>query len=861
MFPGFAVAYDLHIAEQRNIVETIKFGNLVKKEGAYSSWYSGPRASVGEWPEYKTVLGSRLPESGVEGIDESTTRILSRCANPKEPGDRRKGIVIGHVQSGKTANYAGLIAKAVDEGYRIVVVLAGMYTNLRAQTQLRLENDLKINDASERPGVAWSLLTGRGTDIAPKNNVGYMSSSGSVAIMIVKKHETRLASVARFLHDIPDETLQNRAVLIIDDESDQATPNTRSDRALVSTINQRVRDIWAEVLTGTYVAYTATPFANIFIDPNDDQDLYPDDFAMVLPKPDDYMGADSFFDVTQDAARDDDEAIYSLSRVVPQEEAEKLVPKGKDLAKFDPEVTNSLNDAIRWFIIATAIRQIRISKPSHSSMLLHTSHRVIAHQLLKDIVANFAQGLALDRVDEEKAFRSAFENEIDRAAEQRGNEFQPPWSEIWRQVLEIVGRLTVKIDNGESDDRLVYPDGDPQFVIAIGGGTLSRGLTLEGLVVSYFLRSSNTYDTLLQMGRWFGFRPHYRDLARVWVGPGMLDDYAHLARVEREIRAEVAALEAEGKSPRELAIRVRNHPGRLQITATGKMSNTMIVKAGLGGSRRQTVYLDRSESGAANSQEAARKLVRNLTDRGLTALTQSPKSRGGRSSQLLSGVTNAEFVSFLRNYWVAASDPWLQASAMQEWLDEHGSNVLWNLVLISGSNRLGTFQYAPNVEVGLVSRAPLKEEYWTPDNLPATPPLGSDVINIRALMSSTDSVVDLQILADHGVLADPENSLSGVDTNDVATVRRLRRSLAPQTGVIVLYAISKESTPRAGSHTRRNLDGREDLIGLGVIFPHAENEEDGEFVAVDIQPTLNDDEEEATVFPDNEGDFVSPESK
>lgn len=465
MFPGFGIAYDIYLQDQRNIIETIQIGNLVKKDGGYSSWYSGPRAAVGEWPAYRETLKSRLPDSAVRAIDDSTTRILSHCANPKEPGARRKGLVIGYVQSGKTANYAGLIAKAVDAGYRIVIVLAGMYTNLRAQTQLRLETDLNVNDAKEKAGVAWWLMTGKDTDIGPKNTVGMMASTSNVAIMIVKKHESRLANVARFLQDIPDETLRNRAVLIIDDESDQATPNTKSDQDLVSTINRRVRDIWKEVPTGTYVAYTATPFANIFIDPSEEEDLYPDDFAMVLPKPDDYMGADSFFDVNQDADHAEDEDIYSLSHLVSQDDADVLVPHGKDIESFEPAITDSLSDAIRWFILATAVRQLRTGKVAHSSMLLHTSHRVRAHQLLKDAVAGFTEGMALNRDDEEEEFRSVFDQEIDRAAHLRAAEEAHTWAEVWEKTKEIIGHVTIKIDNGQSDDRLTYPDDEPQLVI------------------------------------------------------------------------------------------------------------------------------------------------------------------------------------------------------------------------------------------------------------------------------------------------------------------------------------------------------------------------------------------------------------
>lgn len=853
--PGFGVAYDAHLASRRNVIETISFGNMVKNDGGHTAWYSGAPSTTGEWPSYEELLQERLPDVAVRDIDESTDRILSRCANPKEPGMRRKGIVIGYVQSGKTANYAGLIAKAVDVGYRIVIVLAGMHTNLRAQTQLRLMTDLKLNDATDkRGGLAWSLLTGKDTDIGDKPSVGFMRNTNNVAIMVVKKHEKRLANVAKFLREIPDDTLRNRAVLILDDESDQATPNTLADREFVSTINQRVRDIWKEVPTGTYVAYTATPFANIFIDPSDEDDMYPEDFAMVLPKPTGYMGADSFFNVTQTADSDEDQAIDALSQVVPKHEAECLVPKARAIESFEPEITPSLDDAIRWFILATAIRQLRTGKAAHSSMLLHTSHLVRAHEALKDVVARFTSDIALNRLNEEDAFRTVFEQEIDRASSLRGGATVPSWTELWERVNEIIGRLTVKIDNGQSHDRLSYPDESPQFVIAIGGGTLSRGLTLEGLVVSYFLRSSNAYDTLLQMGRWFGFRPQYQDLVRVWVGPGLLEDYAHLASVEREIRAEVADLEIQGKTPRELAIRVRSHPGRLQITSPGKMSNTMVVHAGLGGTRRQTVYLDRSVAGAQQAQRAARSLVeRNLQQEVVSA--DSYVKRRNRPSRLFTNVSNEDLVQFLKEYWVASADPWLQPDAMQTWIDQHGHGVQWNLVLVSGPSS-DSFEFAPGTAVGLVSRAPLEEKYWSPTNLPEAPPEGSDIVNIRALMSGADSLTDLKLFAKAGQLDDPTGLLDSADTNQLTSVRAVRRLLAPKTGVILLYPVNKDSHPLSKSKTRRDMASEEHLIGLGILYPHAENEVQGEYLAAAVRPPLSDDDISEGQPEDSEGDHV-----
>lgn len=863
IFSGFIKAYEDYEEDSRNATERIKIGHLIRTDGGLASWYSSPKQTIGEWPSYRKRLETKgLPPEAIKAIDDSTNRILTHCANPKATGDRRKGLVVGYVQSGKTANYTGLIAKAVDAGYRIVIVLAGLYTNLRAQTQIRLQQDIGTAEVRENRGLAWIPLTSASADIASEVSPGFVSSPGNVAVMVVKKHEKRLANVAKFLRSIPDETLRSRGVLIIDDESDQATPNTQAAKDLVSTINQRVKSIWEAVPSGSYVAYTATPFANVFIDPDDAGDLYPDDFAMVLPKPDGYMGSDDFFDVYQDAGGADDEAIHQLAHEVNEAEASVLTPKGRDLSLFAPITTDSLEKAIRWFILATAVREIRIGEPKHSSMLVHTSQRIHVHSRTKDVIADFIKDVALSVFEQEASFRSVFEDEIDRAAALRLGEICPDWNSVWEKTQEVLARVTVKIDNGASDDRLVYSDSEIETVIAVGGGTLSRGLTLEGLVVSYFLRSSNAYDTLLQMGRWFGFRPKYRDLVRVWMGPGLLDDYAHLARVENELRDEVALMAQENKTPRDFAVKVRSHPGRLEITSPGKMGSAILVRAGLGGTRRQTIYLDRSTRGIRAGQEAARSLVEDALAQNSSKLLRNGKSKHGHSSVLLRGLANADVVNFLGSYWVSPAERWLQPDAMEDWLRRHGQNTSWNLVLVSGpSGGSEGFSYAENMTVGLSSRPPMASKYWTSDRLGSDLPVGSDIVNIRALMSGDDYILDLKILADEGLLSDDQCAeIARIPRDDINLMKSARSRINPDEGVVILYAIDGDSRPKKNSKTRTSMDADGTLIGLGVVFPNAEAEDPGDYWAVPIEEPTNDEELEELSHQDHEDDFVAMET-
>uniref|UniRef100_UPI004049E0B7 Z1 domain-containing protein n=1 Tax=Brachybacterium sp. GPGPB12 TaxID=3023517 RepID=UPI004049E0B7 len=289
-----------------------------------------------------------------------------------------------------------------------------------------------------------------------------------------------------------------------------------------------------------------------------------------LPKPDSYMGSELFFDVDQTVDSGEDEVIHQLAHEVPEHEAQIFTPRPKKIDEFSPEMTPTLAAAIRWFILATAIRELRTSKSRDSSMLVHTSQLVRVHQQTKEVISGFISDVALDIDDQEAEFRSVYEAEKDRAVSLRGSEEMPGWAALWPAAKKVLEGVVVKIDNGASDDRLVYDPDSTQTVIAVGGGTLSRGLTLEGLVVSYFLRSSNTYDTLLQMGRWFGFRPGYADLVRVWMGPGSLDEYAHLATVEKRLRDEVAEMEKEGRTPGSSRSRSRAIPGASRSPARGR---------------------------------------------------------------------------------------------------------------------------------------------------------------------------------------------------------------------------------------------------------------------------------------------------
>lgn len=342
-------------------------------------WYQGV-PDGGVWEALRErMLGSGLADA-IGQIDVSTEEIVASMAEPYVDNDRRCGLVIGNVQSGKTANYSAVIAKALDSRYKFVIVLSGIHNNLRKQTQKRLERDLGVLSDSQD----WYRLTNADGDFgrAHAGNATAIVAKHNRVLAVVKKNSSRLRNVLSFLRNLDSQTKKNTPFLIIDDESDQATPDSSAGVDDDPTaINRLMRELWAEVRNGTYIGYTATPFANVFMNPNSSErdgleELYPSDFVKAMPTPSDYFGAERIFGSTMRPERGNDPSSPDVVRMIPNDEVRLISPRGKNAGHAEPPVTNSLETAIRWFIVASAVRRVREQHGEHSTMLIHTTHRV-----------------------------------------------------------------------------------------------------------------------------------------------------------------------------------------------------------------------------------------------------------------------------------------------------------------------------------------------------------------------------------------------------------------------------------------------------------------------------------------------------
>jgi hypothetical protein len=576
-------------------------------------WYAGPDYSADRfWPALRTILLEDLDPGDVDSIDRASTKIVSRLPCPGDAKTSGRGLVLGFVQSGKTANFTAVVAKATDAGYRLVIVLSGVTNVLRRQTQRRLNREL----VDPTPAM-WIPLTSDEGDfrVGKVTPAASQLTTGQPLLVVIKKNSRVLKRLLKWLDAAPVAIRTACPTIVIDDEADQASVNTGSGDTDRPAVNRAILDLLGLMPRVAYVGYTATPFANVFIDPTIPHDLYPRDFIIDLPRPDGYFGAERIFGRDRLRQDEDDEAVDGLDvlRRVPDTEVEFVKPQGRATEGFEPQLPPSLLDAIDYFVVASAIRQTRGQGDKHSSMLIHTTLASRIHVKTKPLVAkHLAMRLdAIRAADRETIERFAAIWERERAAVPPATAGEQPISfEAVAEGLEpVLADAEVVVENSISDFRLDYTTSPHRVHVIIGGNVLSRGLTLDGLVVSYFVRTASTYDTLLQMGRWFGYRLGYTDLPRVWMTQELSDAFRDLALVEKELRLDLRRYELEGITPLDFAPRIRTHP-KLMITSAQKMQRAVDSDVSYSSRFVQTTFLHREETAVIEAnQVAARDLV------------------------------------------------------------------------------------------------------------------------------------------------------------------------------------------------------------------------------------------------------------
>lgn len=760
--------------------------------GNRDTWYTGPSPKDRCWPAVTDLLTKAgWPDTAIGSVDTASTRIVSLLSHPKEKAFSTKGLVVGYVQSGKTTNFTAVMAKAADRGYKLFIVLAGIHNGLRRQTQARL-----VEQLVEPNPTLWHQLTDLDKDfVPPANAASFFGKSDKTRVLcVIKKNATVLRKFAKWLESASD-YLQDCPALVIDDEADQATVATK-------TINPRMRAILDCLPKSAYVGYTASPFANLLIDPSND-DLYPRHFIVNLPKPDGHFGTEVLFGryaLDGEDPEDVDDG-YDMIREVPAEDVDQVRPSTKaDAAGFSPEITETLRNAIQYFWMVTAARRVRGTGNPHSTMLIHTSVRTAVHnsfrlpleRLREDLKARLAEPGVTDDL------RELWEKEMARVPSADFGETSVDFDELLPVLRGVLDSCRIVMDNSSSEDRLDYNNG-PVVAIAVGGNTLSRGLTLEGLSVSYFVRAVSAYDTLLQMGRWFGYRDGYADLPRIWMTAELSEWFRHLATVETEMRRDIDIYMTEDKDPLTFAVRLRTHPD-LRVTQAAKMKDAVPAASAYGGQRVQTRYFHTNSEWLLRNQRAAQALIATAAQQ---AYRRDTRPQDGRF--IFRDLPHNLIIEFLKEYQFHKKSVECDAKLLVDYIERRvrtaGSLQRWNVAIVgnpTSKNGGELFEFAPDVAVGRIVRARLKV-------------VDSDYADIKTLMSRRDAAIDL------------EGQTGKLDEKEIKSERHKQ---LPETGLLVLYPIDKVSEPPPRDNQRREpLNAEEHVIGVGLVFPQPQGED------------------------------------
>jgi hypothetical protein len=748
---------------------------LVGEDEGWSKWLPTRRGEINwkYWDRYRKYMGQgRLPEDVLSRLDSSTDRVLGLMGNPNREGawDRR-GLVVGLVQSGKTGHYVGVINKAVDAGYKVIIVMTGFTESLRRQTQVRVEEGVsgyyfRPNPQSLGDELAQSCGVGlieefegkveantsRSRDFLSSGSKNVIKNIGDNPIVfVVKKNvsplKNLLAWVTSFGNKFGDHGkrfFSGVPFLLIDDESDVGSIDTRSGAIDKhgevdkehdpSKINKQIRKLLRLFDQSSYVGYTATPFANVLIHnlaesgidnttkKNEDpdrleigEDLFPRSFIVSLPTPSNHVGPAMIFGLKNDDDEKRDEGLPIIREIddteLGGEKDEHWMPKRHTKYHFPrycgrDEIPPSLRKAIYCFILVIAARRLRGDSKEDNSMLVHVTRFIDVQGRVYDQIESERQDI-VNRLRNEVAHESliselrtlwedgpeSFLATTSSISQREDKIFQNPlhdWHDVKDELLESVSSIEVRKINGGAGDVLDYEDNEDGLnVIAIGGDKLARGLTLNGLSVSYFLRCSKMYDTLMQMGRWFGYRPRYLDLCRLFTTRELTKWFAHISDASEELRDEFERMANSGSTPRQFGLRVQSHP-TMMVTSSVKMKHGTTLQVSFQGTLVQTIDFCLKEKTVNNNWKAAENLIQQVEEVGITPYAPNSSAHTDKKRKnacAWSGIEGRFIIQFLNIYQEHEAARKVKTSKLKDYIQKQlNKNGLssWTVLLSGG---------------------------------------------------------------------------------------------------------------------------------------------------------------------------------
>ena len=848
-------------------------------------WLSEEKSNINFelWNRYKLYMSQNDPSFPVNDLDDFTDKILDKCVNPKNKNSwDRRGMVVGHVQSGKTSNYVGLINKATDSGYKVIIVIAGTISSLRRQTQERIDDGFIGRSSSAFIRENENRLIGVGnlkveTDIYSLTSSYYKSGdegdfSQSVAnrlnipigknpvVFVIKKNKSILENLIDWFSK--NENIKNIdgtpklfdvPALIIDDEADAASVNTTKNINDIKTINKLIRTLLNIFNQNTFIGYTATPYANLFIsqDHNEDlktivknkeykigEDLFPRDFIINIKAPTNYIGASKIFGFENpngteneplDIFRAIDDFDPPFFRTINKHNKE-------DLPEYLPK---SLEAAIKSFILTCAIRRVRGHEKKHNSMLIHVALLVkwidkVAY-LVNDKMREYKN--AIDGNDEtlmndlkhlyEKDFLPTTENVLENLDYTDIRIKIHSWEEIKKELKKAASKIEVRSVHGtrsttnlqyhniEEIDYSRYENGFS--VIAVGGSRLSRGITLEGLSVSYYLRTTKMYDSLMQMGRWFGYRPGYVDLCRLYTTEQIFEWFNHITMATEEMRDDFDEMTANLQKPKDFKLKVRNHHGLLTITSLAKLNFSQKIEISFSGTNPQTYQLIKTKSAIEHNFKQFKELL-NIGNKKIEIIKHKEKDIIPRYI-LIKDFEKEKIAFFLDNYKIDL--PKIKNAKLGEYILKQSEIKEWSVAVVSNTDSRVFIDWKGGSKKGERDKnEDLKKYIMLIGNEEIT--LGCSVRNqqlnrngeyYHISKNQIDDTIDRQI----------DLIKTDFKLNSQIKIERSKE----KKGLLLIYALDERGTP--------NVKNDIPIIGYSLHFPIIDNEEKVSYTA-----TIND---------------------
>ncbi|MDA8845119.1 Z1 domain-containing protein [Candidatus Pelagibacter bacterium] len=780
---------------------------IIKSENDHVDWYDKNRSRP-YWETYREYLKNdkQFSPDAVSALDKTTDLMMKYIENPGREGawDSR-GLIVGSVQSGKTSNFIGFLNKAVDAGYKKIVILSGLNKNLRQQTQLRIDEGLLGYDTASMANGVRDLkgplarkrmlmnLNPIHSATNSKINGDFKSSAAEhfnvhtnePTVFVVKKNKSILESVLKYFLSAPtvhgvsvdskpfkikgyqgenNSFIKDKPILVIDDEVDNGSVDTGEQSINEKgefdpdydpkTINSRIRQILNIFEKKVYIGYTATPFANIFIHHEkktreEGLDLFPKDYIIDLPIPSNHIGLEKIFniekvdgDIIEDREIEDNYffKIVKDSSLFPDDPdcAEGWIPPRHDryhTPKYEYvsddkiAIPPSLKEAIISFILTSACRNFRGYIEDAKSMLIHVSKFQDVQNIVYKQVGDYLNVLR-DRIQAKHYLHddtiSKFEDIWHKnfyIHKDKTDEKTPTWQELLdhkHSLKFVINEVcqNIKVLNGKSNDTLDYDDffnanNFGLHTIIIGGDKLSRGITLEGLSISYFLRSAKMpmYDTLMQMGRWFGYRMGYEDLCRLYTTDNVIRWFFHISVATEEMRNTFRIMANQGATPLEFGLKVRTNPN-LIITSKTKMRNARKERTSFSQEVEEIITYVKDDQIIKSNYEITNKFLLNIKEPTFSGEFDNGLQKW-KNSYVWKDIEAKNIITFLSNY-KKFPDP--RSLGCEEYvryinnLNTFGELTNWTVCLHgSGSSKINK-KFADKYNVELLLRTPSNQK-------------------------------------------------------------------------------------------------------------------------------------------------------